>query len=77
MDLEMPSEFGNVYGAVYDPPAPGLPLVLVIFDAEGSVMAAKSVDSREIGERLLYDLMEEQAAASQSVMSSRRYTTDQ
>ena len=40
-------------GAVYEPPAPEFPYILVFFDADSDVRVIRVVDSREAGMALL------------------------
>ena len=40
-------------GAVYDPPRQGLPLLTVVFGADGEVLLARRMESREEAETLL------------------------
>ncbi len=40
-------------GAVYAPPSPGLPFVVVIFDPDGKIRVTRAVDSAEAGENVL------------------------
>jgi hypothetical protein len=43
----------SISGAVYDPPRLGLPLLAVVFGADGDVLIARCMDSREEAETLL------------------------
>ena len=43
----------SISGAVYDPPRQGLPLLAVVFGADGDVLIARCMDSREEAETLL------------------------
>lgn len=51
-----------ITSAVYDPPAPGLPYVAVIFDTSGEVLTARTVPSAAAGEKLIADVMGDLAA---------------
>lgn len=44
---------GRWFGAVYDPPAGGLPYVAIIFKPDGTVYQAHRVATPEVGEDLL------------------------
>jgi hypothetical protein len=46
----------DLTAAVYDPPAPGLPHITVIFDPEGRVLAVRPVASIEDGEAAVAEL---------------------
>ena len=43
----------SISGAVYDPPRQGLPLLAVVFGADGDVLIARRMDTREEAETLL------------------------
>ena len=43
----------SISGAVYDPPRQGLPILAVVFGADGDVLIARCMDSREEAETLL------------------------
>ena len=43
----------GISGAVYDPPRQGLPILAVVFGADGDVLIARCMDSREEAETLL------------------------
>ena len=43
----------SISGAVYDPPREGLPTLAVVFGADGDVLMARCMDSREEAETLL------------------------
>jgi hypothetical protein len=43
----------RISAAVYDPPREGLPILAVVFGAEGAVLIARRMDSREEAETLL------------------------
>ena len=43
----------SIPGAVYDPPRNGLPVLAVVFGADGNVLIARGMDSREEAEALL------------------------
>ena len=43
----------SISGAVYDPPREGLPILAVVFGADGDVLIARCMDSREDAEMLL------------------------
>lgn len=43
----------SISGAVYDPPREGLPILAVVFGADGDVLIARCMDSREEAETLL------------------------
>lgn len=43
----------SISGAVYDPPRQGLPILAVVFGADGDVLIARGMDSREEAETLL------------------------
>jgi hypothetical protein len=40
-------------GAVYSPPMPGLPFVVVIFDPDGKIRVTRAVSSAEAGQSVL------------------------
>ena len=46
----------DLTAAVYDPPAPGLPHVAVVFDPQGRVVAVRPVASIEDGEDAVAEL---------------------
>ena len=48
--------------AVYDPPAPGLPYVAVLFDGDGALVAVSPVELIEAGEAALACLVGEVAS---------------
>ena len=52
MDLD-----ADLTAAVYDPPAPGLPHIAVLFDGEGTLVAVRQVESIEAGEAALASLV--------------------
>lgn len=43
----------SISAAVYDPPREGLPILAVVFGADGEVLIARCMDSREEAETLL------------------------
>ena len=43
----------SISGAVYDPPREGLPILAVVFGADGDVLIARCMDNREEAETLL------------------------
>ena len=43
----------SISGAVYDPPREGLPILAVVFGADGEVLIARCMDSRAEAETLL------------------------
>jgi hypothetical protein len=47
-----------VSGAVYEPPSPGFPHILVFFDADGDIRVARPVESAEAGRALLEKMTE-------------------
>lgn len=47
---------------VYDPPGPGFPFIAVLFDPKGEVVVARTVPSREAGEALIIQVLNEAAA---------------
>ena len=47
----------GIRAAVYDPPGPGMPYVAVIIGTDGRVLMAEAVPSRERGERILADIL--------------------
>jgi hypothetical protein len=47
-----------VTGAMYEPPAPQLPHVVVFFDHDGDVRVIRAVDSRSAGIALLEQMAE-------------------
>src|SRR5918993_5404341 len=50
---------------VYDPPAPDLPHMAVLFDAGGEVVAVRPVESIDAGEAALANLVENLTAEQQ------------
>lgn len=50
-----------VSGAVYDPPRADLPYIAVIFGPDGEVLTARIVPTIAAGEKLLVEVMKEQA----------------
>ena len=59
----------DYYGAVYDPPRPGLPHVAVVF-ANGKELKAVSVPSIAVGEEIIAKLLEAYVAASDMMAKS-------
>jgi hypothetical protein len=57
----MPSQ-ADLTAVVYDPPAAGFPHIVVLFDAEGEVVAVRPVESIDEGEEALASLLGEAAA---------------
>jgi hypothetical protein len=53
----------HLTAVVYDPPAPGLPHVAVLFDAEGDVIAVRTAASIDEGEAALANLIADISAA--------------
>ena len=49
----------DLAAVVYDPPAPGLPHMAVLFDADGEVIAVRPVESIGAGEAALVNLVGE------------------
>ena len=43
----------SISGAIYDPPREGLPILAVVFGADGDVLIARCMESREEAETLL------------------------
>ena len=43
----------SISGAVYDPPREGLPWLTIVFGADGDVILARPMDSRDEAEALL------------------------
>ena len=43
----------SISAAVYDPPREGLPILAVVFGADGEVLIARRMDSRDEAETLL------------------------
>ena len=48
----------NMHGAVNDPPRPGLPHVVVIFDDDGTIVTAQECASVQDGKAMIEDLQE-------------------
>ena len=56
----------DLTAVVYDPPAPGLPHVAVLFDGAGALVAASPVESIEAGEAALACLVGEVASRGET-----------
>ena len=56
-ELFMPLDC-DLAAVVYDPPAPGVPHMAVLFDAYGEVIAVRPVESIGAGEEALVSLVE-------------------
>lgn len=46
-----------ITGAVYDPPNPKLPLVVVLIGPDGEVLTARVVPSHQAGEKLIEEVL--------------------
>jgi hypothetical protein len=46
----------SLTGAVYEPPAPGLPFVVVLFDPDGEIRVTRAADSAAAGETVLMNI---------------------
>ena len=55
----------DLTAVVYDPPAPDLPHMAVLFDAGGKVVAVRPVESIDAGEAALANLVEHLTAEQQ------------
>ena len=55
----------DLTAVVYDPPAPNLPHMAVLFDAGGEVVAVRPVESIDAGEAALANLVEHLTAEQQ------------
>jgi hypothetical protein len=60
----------DLTAVVYDPPAPGLPHVAVLFDGAGALVAASPVESIEAGEAALACLVGEVASRAEADVAS-------
>ena len=56
----------HLTAVVYDPPAPGLPHVAVLFDADGDVIAMRTAASIDEGEAALANLIADIAAEARA-----------
>ena len=60
----------DLAAVVYDPPAPGLPHMAVLFDSDGEVIAVRPVGSIGAGEEALVSLVSEFTTSSARPLSA-------